>query len=49
VARGDPSAVRPPWVPSPSGQPKTRLATSTQPVRDGTNRGKALFMEFLLS
>jgi hypothetical protein len=46
VVKDGPSAPGPAWAPETSGQTKTRLATSTQPMRDGTNRGQALFMGF---
>jgi hypothetical protein len=49
VARDGPSTTGHTRVPETSGQPKNKLATSMQPVRDGPYRGQALFKRSLLS
>jgi hypothetical protein len=47
-ARGGPSsAPGRTRAPETAGQPQTKLATSTQPMRDGTNRWGTLVMGFL--
>ena len=47
VRRGDPPAPDPAGALETPGQPKTRLTMSTEPVRDGTQRGSPLCLAFL--
>jgi hypothetical protein len=44
--RRDPSTPDPTWALETPGPPKTRLTTSTEPVRNGTKRGSLRFREF---